>query len=116
MALVPTAIVAPQPRTVLVNRTALDGLTGKVAESRLTTIIGPAGSGKTTAALLWFESLKKAGRPALWLAVRAGIRDLPSFLLALDGAGRAGGPGSAPPRPVKLPGRLQLRVGWPRCG
>lgn len=91
MALVPTAIVAPQPRTVLVNRTALDGLTRKVSESRLTTIIGPAGSGKTTAALQWFESLKKAGRPALWLAVRAGIRDLPSFLLALEEAGRAAG-------------------------
>lgn len=89
MALVPTAIVAPQPRTVLVRREGLDRLTRKVAESRLTTIIGPAGSGKTTAALQWFESLKDAGRPALWLAVRAGIRDLPSFLLALEEAGRA---------------------------
>ncbi|CDO36448.1 LuxR C-terminal-related transcriptional regulator [Novosphingobium sp. KN65.2] len=91
MALVPTAIVAPQPRTVLVKRTALDGLTRKVAESRLTTIIGHAGSGKTTAALQWFESLRKEGRPALWVAVRAGIRDLPSFLLAVKEAGRAAG-------------------------
>ncbi|WP_150293471.1 LuxR C-terminal-related transcriptional regulator [Sphingobium estronivorans] len=91
MALVPTAIVAPQPRTVLVTRTALKGLTRKVAESRLTTIIGHAGSGKTTAALQWFESLRNEGRPALWLAVRAGIRDFPSFLLALKEAGRAAG-------------------------
>ncbi|HKT84726.1 MAG TPA: LuxR C-terminal-related transcriptional regulator [Novosphingobium sp.] len=91
MALVPTAIVAPQPRTVLVNRPALKGLVRKVSDSRLTTIIGPAGSGKTTAALQWFEALKQAGRPALWLAVRAGIGDLPSFLLALEEAGRAAG-------------------------
>ncbi|HKT78549.1 MAG TPA: LuxR C-terminal-related transcriptional regulator [Sphingobium sp.] len=93
MALVPTAIVAPQPRTVLVNRPALEGLTRKVSDSRLTTIIGPAGSGKTTAALQWFEALKRQGRPALWLAVRAGIRDLPSFLLALEEAGKAAGLG-----------------------
>lgn len=88
--LVPTAIVAPQPRTVLVKRPILDKLSGKVSESRLTTIVGPAGCGKTTAALQWFETLKQAGRSALWLAIRAGIRDLSSFLFALGEAGRAG--------------------------
>lgn len=91
MALVPAAIVAPQSRPVLLRRPSLDGLAQDVADSRLTTIVGPAGSGKTTAALQWFEHFRQSGRAALWLAVRAGIRDLPSFLLAVGKAGRTAG-------------------------
>src|SRR3546814_16215123 len=56
-------------------------------------VCAPAGSGKTTAMLYWAEELRKTGRPVLWLAARAGISDMPSFLLALEAAGVAAGLG-----------------------
>lgn len=91
MGLVPTTIVPPRSASVLIHRPALEALCERIDGSRLTTICAPAGSGKTTAALFWFNRLKQAGRPGLWLAARAGIRDLPSFLLALKEAGIAAG-------------------------
>lgn len=88
---VPTTIIAPPIRSVYVNRPVLEALADQIASSRLTTICAPAGSGKTMAAQHLFNGLKSAGRPAIWLAVRAGIRDLGSFLLALKNAGVAAG-------------------------
>jgi len=91
MGLVPTTIVPPQSAQIMIQRATLDTLAERIGRSRLTTICAPAGSGKTTAALHWYNQLKAAGRPGLWLAARAGIRDLPSFLVALKEAGIAAG-------------------------
>ncbi|HKX78099.1 MAG TPA: LuxR C-terminal-related transcriptional regulator [Novosphingobium sp.] len=91
MGLIPTTIVPPRARSVLVDHGRLSALTARIASSRLTTVFAPAGSGKTTAALCWFNEIKADGRPGLWLAGRAGLRDLPSFLLALKEAGIAAG-------------------------
>lgn len=91
MGLVPTTIVPPQGAQIMIQRATLDTLAERIGRSRLTTICAPAGSGKTTAALHWFNQLKAAGRPGLWLAARAGVRDLPSFLVALKEAGIAAG-------------------------
>ena len=91
LALVPTVITAPRRRPAIVRRAAIDELTKQVAASRLTIIDGPAGSGKTTAALCWFDNMTAEGRPGLWIATRAGVRDLASFRLALKEAGIAAG-------------------------
>jgi LuxR family maltose regulon positive regulatory protein len=87
MGLVPTTIVPPRSSHIIVARPTLDAFFEAIDRSRLTIVSAPAGSGKTTAALSWFHRLKAAGRPGMWLAVRAGIRDLPSFLLAFRSAG-----------------------------
>ena len=90
MGFVPTAIIAPSNRG-LVHRTRLETLSGLISNSRVTTVCAPAGSGKTMAALYWFNLLKSSGRPALWLAARAGLGDLDSLLRALNQAGAAAG-------------------------
>jgi len=87
MGLVPTTIIPPRATPIVVQRKAFQGLVEQIAASRLTTICAPAGSGKTTAARFCHNHMKAQGRPALWLSVRAGIRDLPSFLHALRAAG-----------------------------
>ena len=87
MGLVPTTIVPPRSSHVVIERPALEAFSDAIDRSRLTMICAPAGSGKTTAALFWFNRMRAAGRPGLWLAARAGIRDLPSFLLAFRSAG-----------------------------
>lgn len=91
MTLIPTAIVAPQRKQTPIRRAIIENLTGKVDASRLTIVNSPAGSGKTTAALDWFERLTAAGRPGLWIASRAGIHDLRTFRIALKSAGIAAG-------------------------
>jgi LuxR family maltose regulon positive regulatory protein len=87
MGLVPTTIVPPRSSHIIIERPTLEAFFEAIDRSRLTMVSAPAGSGKTTAALCWFRHLKAAGRPGLWLAARAGIRDLSSFLLALQSAG-----------------------------
>jgi LuxR family maltose regulon positive regulatory protein len=91
MGLVPTTIIPPRATPQLIARAGQGKLTDAIDQSRVTTICAPAGSGKTTAALSWFRQLQERGRPGLWLAARAGIRDLPSFLVALQAAGIAAG-------------------------
>lgn len=91
MGLVPTTIIPPRGAQMLVDRLSLTSFTSAISDSRVTTICAPAGSGKTTAALLWFNQLTESGRPGLWLAARAGIHDLPSFLTALKAAGVTAG-------------------------
>lgn len=88
---VPASVVAPQLRNDYVNRPTLQALTHRVANSRLTTVCAPAGYGKTAVALHWFNELKTAGRPGLWIAARAGIADLDAFLFALGEASTAAG-------------------------
>lgn len=86
-----TVTVPPRSRASLISRPVLEGLTERIGQSRVTTICGPAGSGKTTAAIQWFNAFRAGGRPTIWLAVRAGLRDLASFRLALREAGIAAG-------------------------
>ena len=88
---VPTTIIPPRTSSIIVPRKAFLNLVEPIAQSRLTTICAPAGSGKTTAAHYCHTQMKAAGRPALWLSVRAGIRDFPSFFAALKAAGVAAG-------------------------
>lgn len=93
MSVIPATIVAPQHRAAFIERQVLKNLSGEVAEARMTLISAPAGSGKTAAAVYWFEQITVSGRPGLWLACRAGIRDLETFRRALKAAGiRAGLP------------------------
>ena len=91
MSVVPTTILPPRVTRTLVRRPAIEALTEKIAQSRLTAVSAPAGSGKTTAMLFWADRLKEQGRPMLWLAARAGIASKRSFLVALQAAGVAAG-------------------------
>jgi LuxR family maltose regulon positive regulatory protein len=75
----------------MVERLQIRDLTERVAQSRVTAISAPAGSGKTTAMLYWSERLREQGRPVLWLAARAGIGGKSSFMVALKAAGLAAG-------------------------
>ena len=93
MSFIPATIVAPQRRAAFIERQVLQNLSNAVAEARMTLISAPAGSGKTAAAVYWFDQITASGRPGLWLACRAGIRDLETFRRALKAAGiRAGLP------------------------
>ena len=47
---VPTTIIPPRTSSIIVPRKAFLNLVEPIAQSRLTTICAPAGSGKTTAA------------------------------------------------------------------
>lgn len=95
MSVIPATIVAPHRRPAFIERQILKNLATDVADARMTLISAPAGSGKTTAALYWFDQIVASGRPGLWLACRAGIRDLETFRRALKEAGlRAGLPWS----------------------
>jgi len=91
MTVVPTTILPPRLTHIPIRRAALAALTEKVAQSRMTAVSAPAGSGKTTAMLFWAEELRASGRPVLWLAARAGIGSKQSFLQALKAAGIVAG-------------------------
>ncbi|MCP5400294.1 MAG: helix-turn-helix transcriptional regulator [Sphingomonas sp.] len=91
MKLIPTTIVAPRLRLQQFSRSSIEALTRCVDQSRLTVLSAPAGYGKTSAALHWFNRLVAEGRPGLWIASRVGIRDLSNFLFALQQAGMKAG-------------------------
>ncbi|MBB3982744.1 LuxR family maltose regulon positive regulatory protein [Sphingobium fontiphilum] len=91
MGLVPTTIIPPRATPLIVPRKAFLNMIEPISRARLATFCAPAGSGKTTAALHCHNYMKEQGRPALWLSVRAGIRDFPSFFGALKAAGLAVG-------------------------
>lgn len=91
MTVVPTAILPPRSTHMPIRRAALVALTERVGQSRMTAVSAPAGSGKTTAMLFWADELRAQGRPVLWLAARAGIKNKRSFLQALKAAGIAAG-------------------------
>jgi LuxR family maltose regulon positive regulatory protein len=93
MGIAQTTILPPRAARPIIVRESLSRLTEAVGNARVTTVCAPAGSGKTTAMLYWADEFRKAGRPVLWLAARAGISDMRSFLLALEAAGVAAGLG-----------------------
>ena len=97
MGFVSTTIAPPKVANIYVPRDAIERLVKPVGEARVVTVSSPAGFGKTTAMLRWAKAFSEQGRPVLWIAARAGIVDLDSFLQALAEASVAAG------RPPKLP-------------
>jgi LuxR family maltose regulon positive regulatory protein len=86
MGIVPTTIVAPRAAHRYVRRQAIEDLAQTVGDARVVTVSTPAGFGKTMAMLRWAELLREQGRPVLWMAARAGLDTLESFLAALEQA------------------------------
>ena len=91
MGVVSTTIAPPRAAHSYVRRETIELLTDAVGAARVVTISSPAGFGKTTAMLRWAELFSEQGRPILWIAARAGIDSLDSFLEALRAAGVAAG-------------------------
>src|SRR3546814_7676025 len=89
MGIVTTSIVPPRAARPVIVCDALAQLTQAIGESRVNMVCAPAGSGKTTPMLYGAEESRKTGRPVSWLAARAGISDLPSFVLGLGAGGFA---------------------------
>ena len=106
MGVVATTIVAPRAAHTYVRREAIEKLTKTVGNARVATVSAPAGFGKTTAMLRWAELLRAQGRPVLWIAARAGITSLESFLAALEQALVAVGPKPAQGTPTDLRSQL----------
>lgn len=91
MGVVSTTIAPPHAAHLYVRRQTIERLSGPVGNARVVTVSSPAGFGKTTAMLRWAEIFGEEGRPVLWIAARAGIDDLESFLQLLRAAGVASG-------------------------
>ena len=91
MGVVSTTIAPPRVAHRYVPREAIERLAGRVGAARVVAVSSPAGFGKTTAMLRWAEIFAAEGRPVLWIAARAGIDTLDSFLEALRAAGVASG-------------------------
>ena len=95
MGVVQTTIVPPHSAHAYVKRERIETLAGKIGDYRAVTVIAPAGFGKTTAMLRWANLLSESGRSVLWIAARAGIDSLESFLEALSQACTVAGLGVA---------------------
>ena len=95
MGVVQTTIVPPRSARAYVKRDRIEALAGKIGNYRAVTVIAPAGFGKTTAMLRWADVLCEGGRSVLWLAARAGIDSLETFLEALSQACTVAGLGVA---------------------
>ncbi len=91
MGVIPTTIVPPRAAHEYVRRETIEDLAAQVGESRVVTVTSPAGFGKTTAMLRWADLLGAQGRPILWIAARAGIDSLDTFIQALTEASAAAG-------------------------
>jgi LuxR family transcriptional regulator, maltose regulon positive regulatory protein len=91
MGVVLTTILPPRVAHRYVTRAVIEQLAQTIGEARVATVSSPAGFGKTTAMLRWAEILGKDDRPILWIAARAGIDSLETFLEALKAASIAAG-------------------------
>ena len=91
MGVVPTTIVPPRAAHRYVKRAVIEELAETVGAARIATVSSPAGFGKTTAMLRWAEVLGATGRPIIWIAARAGIDSLETFLDALKSASVSAG-------------------------
>jgi LuxR family transcriptional regulator, maltose regulon positive regulatory protein len=91
MSVVQTTIMPPRAAYRYVPRAGIELLAKTVDTARVVTISSPAGFGKTTAMLRWADMLGIEGRPVLWIAARAGIDSLATFLAALEAASIAAG-------------------------
>ena len=91
MGVVTTTIKPPRAAHKYVRRESIEQLAKAVGMARVVTVSSPAGFGKTTAMLCWADMLGAQGRPVLWIAARAGIDSLQTFLDALGAASVAAG-------------------------
>lgn len=91
MGVVSTTIMPPRAAHTYVRRDGIEHLAETVGKARVVTVSGPAGFGKTTAMLRWAELFGEEGRPVFWIAARAGIDSLATFLDALGAASAAAG-------------------------
>ncbi|MBL0115234.1 MAG: helix-turn-helix transcriptional regulator [Sphingomonadales bacterium] len=91
MGVVSTTIMPPRAAHTYVRRDGIEHLAETVSNARVVTVSSPAGFGKTTAMLRWAELFGEKGRPVLWIAARAGIDSLATFLDALGAASAAAG-------------------------
>lgn len=91
MGVVPTTIMPPRAAHDYVRRDCIEQLAETVGKARIVTVNSPAGFGKTTAMLRWAGMMREEGRPVLWIAARAGIDSLSTFLDALGAAASAAG-------------------------
>jgi LuxR family maltose regulon positive regulatory protein len=91
MGVVSTTIMPPRAARTYVRRDGIEQLAETVSNARVVTVSSPAGFGKTTAMLRWAELFREEGRPVLWIAARAGIDSLATFLDALGAASTAAG-------------------------
>jgi len=95
MGVVQTTIVPPRSAHSYVKRARVEALVDDIGKYRAVTVIAPAGFGKTTAMLRMADLLAEKGRSVLWIAARAGIDSLETFLEALSQACTAAGLGIA---------------------
>lgn len=93
MGVVPTTIIPPRAAHGYIERPSIERLADAVDHARVVTVSSPAGFGKTSVLRRWAEILAGRGRPVLWVAARAGIDSLESFLLALEEAAVVAGIG-----------------------
>ena len=91
MGVVPSVIAQPRPPHVQIRRPHLDDMIDAIDASRVTSVVAPAGYGKTMAVLQWASALEARGRDVLWLAARAGILNLADFIAALAAAAQGAG-------------------------
>jgi LuxR family maltose regulon positive regulatory protein len=91
MGVVPTTIVPPRVAHRYIKRAVIEELAETVGAARIATVTSPAGFGKTTAMLRWADILGATGRPVIWIAARAGIDSLETFLDALKSASVSAG-------------------------
>ena len=91
MGVVSTTIAPPKVAHQYILRDKVEQLAEPVGAARVVIVSSPAGFGKTTAMLRWAEIFRDEGRPVLWIAARAGIDGLDSFLQSLRAAGVSSG-------------------------
>lgn len=91
MGMVTTTIMPPMAAHEYVRRDSIEKFAETIGNARVVTVSSPAGFGKTTAMLRWADIMRQTGRPVLWIAARAGIDSLATFLDALGAAGTAAG-------------------------
>ena len=91
MGVVSTTIAPPKVAHQYVFRDRVERLAEPVGAARVVIVSSPAGFGKTSAMLRWTEIFQQQGRPVMWIAARAGIEGLDSFLQSLRAAGVSSG-------------------------
>ncbi|WP_408505702.1 LuxR C-terminal-related transcriptional regulator [Paraburkholderia sediminicola] len=75
-----TKIVPPRLPVDLIIRPRLAGLAERALSKRLTVIKAPAGFGKTSLAVIWFERMRANGAQVAWLSLDAEDDDPARFL------------------------------------
>src|SRR5258708_2612558 len=72
--------VVPPRCPGLIERPRLQGLTSQLAAKRLAVLKAPAGFGKTSLAVSWFQHLQESGNTVAWLTIDPDDDDPAAFL------------------------------------